>query len=72
MKRGLKMIGEYAGGADDDSGLDIGGAGSETPMELDEPIDAESLNINLKVNCDLRSKFLSIGLFQTIFSFPNC
>lgn len=50
LKKGLKMIGEYMGGADDDSGLDIGGAGTETPLEMEEPIDAESLSINLKVS----------------------
>lgn len=49
LKKGLKMIGEYAGGADDDSGLDIDGGGMETPLEMEEPIDTESLSINLKV-----------------------
>lgn len=49
MKKGLKMIGEYAGGGDDDSGLDIGGGGTETPLEMEGPIDPESLSINLKV-----------------------
>lgn len=52
MKKGLKMIGEYGGGGDDDSGLDIGGGGTGTvtPLEMEEPIDPESLSINLKVN----------------------
>lgn len=51
LKKGLKMIGEYAGGGDDDSGLDIGGGGgTETPLEMEEPIDPESLSINLKVS----------------------
>lgn len=58
LKKGLKMIGEYTGGADDDSGLDIGGAGAETPLEMEDPIDAESLSINLKViNFNLRRNF---------------
>lgn len=51
LKKGLKMIGEYAGGGDDDSGLDIGGGGgTETPLEMEEPIDPDSLCINLKVS----------------------
>lgn len=55
LKKGLKMIGEYAGGADDDSGLDIDGGGMETPLEMEEPIDTESLSINLKVTTYLFS-----------------
>lgn len=57
------MIGEYAGGADDDSGMDIsgGGTGIETPFEMDEPIDADTLSINLKVFF-LHSKFQLIFL----------
>lgn len=50
LKKGLKMIGEYGGSGDDDSGLDIGGGGAETPLEIEGPIDAESLSINLKVS----------------------
>lgn len=64
LKKGLRMIGEYDGGGDDDSGLDIGGGGTGTPLDMEVPIDPESLNINLKVSI---RRFPRIYLHKEIF-----
>lgn len=58
LKKGLKMIGEYAG--DDDSG-------TETPLEWEGLIDPESLN--LKVKKSTRECFVLICFLQFSFSF---
>lgn len=72
LKKGLKMIGEYAGGGDDDSGVGIGG-GTETPMEMEGPIDPESLSINLKASINLSSFLTTIFRhFQKVIIFYGC